>query len=119
MKISEVLTKARDTLMAKGWTQHVLHDEEGRVCAVEAIASGFESFWEEFSEGYKVVDFLGSTLPSDPRWYRGRSSYFWDRVVGGSLWDRVVWFNNDPDRTFNQVVGAFDEAILQAKEQEL
>ena len=119
MKISEALTKARDTLMAKGWTQHEMVDKKGRVCAIGAIVSGPEAIWQMHSEGYKVVDFLGSTLPSDPRWYGGEDTYRYDMVMGGDLWDRVVWFNNDPDRTFNQVIGAFDDAILQAKEQEL
>lgn len=94
VKPSELLTAAQDYLMEHGWCKNHLR-QHGRVCA------------------------LGALVDANPA-TRGTCSI--EPVAAHQcLYDAVgtiPYWNNHPDRTFNEVMDGFDRAIILAKERE-
>lgn len=78
-KTAQTLLKAADIIRERGWCQNTLEDDDGHVCAVNAII---------------LAGGLGS----------GASGLVRDFVGAGSL----VGWNNAPERTAEEVIAAFE-----------
>jgi hypothetical protein len=95
MKASETLARARDLLFEEDWSPNAHRGPRGPRCA----------FWA-------IVD--AETEPYEPRTYRSPCSFF-KAAIGC---DDIPTWNDAPERTFAEVVDAFNRAELAAKEHE-
>ncbi len=94
MTAAEALSKARDVLAERGWCQRTYQDQDGRVCLVTALtyAAGVDE-GEAWSEAYGLLG----------------------RVSGEPV---LSAWNDDPSRSYEDVVLALKEAEELALEQE-
>ncbi len=90
----ETLEAAKRELIEHGWTQGAYQFGDS-LCVVGAIAKA------------KCIDNSSETFFLE-------GVVEWERKSGCSI---AAW-NDDPHRTFNDVMSAFDKAILLAKEEE-
>lgn len=89
----ETINCAREYLLTHGWTQGTFQNEQGNVCLMGAFTrSGCVSLGED------VFDRI----------------LFDIRVLTGG--PALCW-NDQPGRTFNEVMDLFDELALKAKEE--
>ncbi len=95
----ETLEAAKRELIEHGWTQGAYQFGDS-LCVVGAIAKA------------KCIDNYAAELASETFFLEGVVG--WGRKSGCSI---AAW-NDDPHRTFNDVMSAFDKAILLAKEEE-
>lgn len=89
--VHTVLVRAKGHLLNDGWCQNALHDDEGRHCALGAIlaATGQRTF---------DVGSAGAAAAGNLR-----------RSLSG---DSVAYWNNARERTFDDIIAAFDRVIL-------
>ncbi len=89
MNTVEVLKKARNRIIRKGWTQGVFHSAEGAYCAIGALSLANTSVnTQERAERYLAA------------------------AIGGCS---VIDWNDTPGRLKGEVILAFDQAIKNAK----
>lgn len=103
----EELQKMKDVLMEKGWCQGALiHGGDGSVCLLGAH--------NIVVHGVVVPAQLSSHL-----WYQGPTAEALQNELVKGDWlgySAVSQFNDWPGRTFNEVLGLIDSAILTEKE---
>jgi hypothetical protein len=101
----EVLQRSRDLLLAHGWARGAAQEPDGRLCLTGAAQlalglqpQGLNGFLQNIDVGEQVLHFLRQALPTP---------------------HQLVWAWNDTEaRSFNEVLGVIDDAILLAKEAE-
>ena len=110
MTVTEIFQAGRDRLVERGFCKNALVDDEGRVCAMGAIADatpehkmGHPRLWGEAEVWSRADKILCEFAPR----------------VSGNWWSDIVAYNNHPDTTINDVLQVFDDAILAAKERDL
>lgn len=95
----EMLNKTKDYLLDKGWAQCAFEDTDGKVCILGAIN--------------RVAGYNASTL---------KDQIYMDMVgvlnTNLGFTCGVMQWNDDDERTFNDVMGLLDEMILTAKQEE-
>jgi hypothetical protein len=114
MKPSEILKKARDLIINKGWTQGEYARDGGKVpvsydskwaesfCALGSLYSVID----EAQGGIGTIHFLA---PFQPLCSPHSSIHYLQTVIGHDF--TIVHWNDMPGRTKEQVIDAFDEAI--------
>lgn len=100
MTVAEYLQQARDVLMENGWVQGHYQDDAGRVCMTGALRQIL--YLTHDSSIFSAASYiLTRTINSPAHLHLG-----------------VAEWNDRPQRTFTEVIDAFDRAILAAKEME-
>ena len=102
MKSSEILLRGREILLEHGHTKFALADAHG-VCARGALLLAVGANWQS-TPAWK--DYLQLGQPEN---------YLYRYLQLEHRWDIVDW-NNAPERTQQDVLDAFYEAALLAKE---
>jgi len=92
MTTFEILQRAKQELLTRGWCQGVMQNERGEVCAMGAV-------------------FL--TDPDQDRCYEALN------VFGNIVHTPVPFWNDAPGRTPEQVLALFDAAIARAQRDEV
>lgn len=100
---SELLTMARTRLLEKGWIKGHLGDPRGRVCAMGAVHYTLRDISIHLGSNENLHDKLLDLL---------------SRAAGVAGRTRIPTWNDAKNRNFNEILAAFDEAILLAKEEE-
>lgn len=100
MKPSEIIRDGRIALFERGWCQFALEDEAGAVCALGAL---------NLAENGDAR----SRLMSDAQVGACKAL----RVASPTA-DDPVFYNNAPERTFNDIVEWFDKAEKLAEQAE-
>jgi len=114
-QVIDILTVARDRV-AHGWCQHTSNDAEGNVCAGNAIARARQSVLGDWDACIGPVRERKVAI-----WTRA-THFFMDAVR--ELWpdhqycDIPAW-NDDPERTQEEVLDAFDRALKMAERDRL
>lgn len=120
-KVEELLDGALDVLYKHGWTQEVLHDREtGAVCARGAllVAAGapLDRGWvfayrTQCGPEVGIADGLLCDIAVEQ---------FADRVPEGrlnvGLRSEIVYLNDNPKTTFDDIVVVFEKARVKARE---
>jgi len=106
-KPSENLEAARREIVERGWVQGTLIDEAGRVCAMGAIfvAAGYRVVNRMYGRKSFVRECGSQTMTDVGRGYLAE-------VVGGD----IEGWNDTSTRTLDDVLDAFHEAAILAKE---
>ena len=103
MKIAEILRGAADVIRDQGWTRKVLVNQSGEVCALGAIntmVSGSACYPYPGTTSRVTVEAVAAVLADRLEravWPRGTSDI-----------NEVVFWNNSPECTADEVVGLFD-----------
>lgn len=107
LKSSDVLLRSRDAIMDRGHCKGRFSDDEGRVCARGALLLAIGSVRSNGEPGYWGVHDI---------WFWNAEAYL-KRHLGLDDADLAVpvW-NNAPERTADDVLDAFFEAAILAKE---
>lgn len=92
--IREVLTAARALLDERGWAQSKYQSRDGRVCAAEAILLAMR----RLHGGEESRAALGQ-----------RAIVEFEKAAGT---DSIMRWNDDPNRTRDEVRGVFTQSIL-------
>jgi hypothetical protein len=103
---SEILRQAKAELLVRGWCQAVYANRAGEVCAHGALGLAVGCFSVR-STGGVSVNIHSTTFP-----------FAADRVLAGVVGRCVTEWNDDPRRTPEDVLAAFDAAIAIAEMQE-
>lgn len=119
MTIHEILVDARNRIARVGWTQHTLVNPQGNVCARGAIlgcdfdhpvfgllgtaATARGALERSFSQAREVESVVREVLAES--YELPKFSLRWDDETA------LVHWNNDPNRTQQEVLDAFDKAI--------
>jgi hypothetical protein len=97
MKPSEIIRKGRSRLFQHGWCQHSFQDTEGRLCAFGALRAATSTVPESFEDSLD--------LPTQ------RACLYLEKSIGPDKhWFPIVGWNDEPGRTFSEVVDLFDKA---------
>lgn len=101
--IADVLERAADDIATNGLAKGYLRNQGGQHCSIGAI--GCALGWDTYSYGNvrEVAEFLVDYLPDKIQEQNWRSS----------AWNIIVEWNNEPDRTAEEVV---DTMRLAAKD---
>ncbi len=91
-----LLLRAADLLREDGFCKGVLHDDEGHHCVVGAI---HREGGRDINMIETAIDLLALQLSDITG-------------PGGRAVDRVVWWNNRPERTAEEVIGALELVAL-------
>ena len=95
---AEILQRAKEVLLEKGWHQgSIVNQQTGARCvygAISFVKAGMTGLERKNLAAYR---FFGRVIPDD-------------EAIGD--------WNDHPERTFGEVMAKFDEAILLAKETE-
>lgn len=102
MLISEVLIRAKDELLTRGWCQGTYRNDAAAVCALGAIiAASCDAPSVDFGTGFVI-----------------RAEAALHRAIGLSPLRGVMQWNDEPTRTPEQVLDAFDAAIAIVQQHE-
>ena len=113
MTTAELLTKAADLLVEKGWTRETYQDGNGCMCAVGAItvAAGGSFIYDEDDA---PEDFTGPNCDTDPIYAAIEAV---ENVVNGAVSSRasfcVVEWNDEQGRTAGEVIDVIRFAAKQ------
>lgn len=105
-EIGNIIAKAAKEIETRGWCQHILENDRGKVCALGALnyaMVGNWNFWHKRSHGKSdqrdaALKVLAAHLPAD---FEGRYPYPASRVVS---------YNNHPGRTKQDMLELFEKA---------
>lgn len=105
MKVSEVLTDARETIN-EGWCQHMGRDRNGNYCALGAL---------------RLAEDRALLAGHDGSLYGGRFAceYLDDHLPEFGQYESIVAFNDNPFTKQQDVLNLFDKAIASAQEKGL
>jgi len=102
---AELLQKAKDRLIEKGWTRHDWGGDAGPNCTLGALIAEYGLLqpvtWDAplYRNRFRAEHYLGEAV--DNQGYSGRTITSW---------------NDECARDFNDVMALFDEALALAKE---
>ena len=99
MKTSEVIREARNLLFERGWTKNYLKNAAGNVCLRGALmwaaTGGIDwSAWDKISPAESIIS---------------------SKLINGM---NVASWNDEPSRTFDEVIEVLDKAEKIAEQQE-
>jgi len=101
---SEVLRKAKDVLLERGWTKGTMYDpNEGTFCSSGAILFAVANVYNPTIS--LILDVSADPTLSE----RINTAHGYVRKAIGLPWSLQSW-NDRPERNFNEVVDAFDKA---------
>lgn len=86
--VTKVLQDMKDTLFERGWCQGRYSNEQGESCLVGVMSPYKNEAWSASKLLQKAIDM-----------------------------DSITAWNDAPGRTFDEVIGAIDQAIVLSKEQ--
>ena len=115
LDIADVLEKAADDIATNGLAKHILENKAGQHCAIGAIGLALGATFEEGDFSFEgepdcalieaaAIALLPHILTLDHPWHWSA----WD--YGQRAWNGVVRWNNDPNRTADEVVEAMRQA---------
>lgn len=102
MNSVKILKAAKTELIENGWVKgHYFLEEKHCVIGAIGKVQGISTSCAQNSEEVRILGLALGMVRYD------------DRDIGGSV---ILW-NDMPSRTFTDVIDAFDQAILKAKEE--
>ena len=104
---SELLAQAKNALVRRGWVQGQYSHDDGRLCAVAAlaIACGNRRFGHPSRTQRRLARLLASELPHWGWYSWWMSGYF-----------RVKGYNDAPHTGYDDVMDMYDRAIMRQDE---
>lgn len=91
MKVHEILGNARTIQAERGHTKDTAEAPDGRVCLSQAIYLGGREFFRRNGTGLVIPQIA--------------------RALGFEKWLQLVAWNDEPERTLEDVLGRLDQAI--------
>jgi hypothetical protein len=112
MRASELLAGTKDHLLTHGWTKHNFYDVDGRACLIGALV-------DSANDGVNLDRALILVTAANATAYGRASQYLTDviQIKTGSDISISQW-NDDPQRSFNEVIDLIDDTIIYAKERD-